>query len=152
MGMTQVPGLPCLQDRHVVLRLLPTVIFAVVYVLVFVATPGWTKPQVFVFIPSAEYLGAIAMNYIFWVAFRCMNGSNPDEDGEKNTTATATMKETTTTTEKEYELPEVNASTSTVADKEVETNDTKSKSKRTGETQISASERYKWITAKVMLY
>ena len=157
-AMTQVPGLPCLQDRHVVLRLLPTVIFAVVYVLVFVATPGWTKPQVFVFIPSAEYLGAIAMNYIFWVAFRCMNGSNPDEDGEKNTTATATMKETTTTTttttttEKEYELPEVNASTSTVADKDVETNDTKSKSKRTGETQISASERYKWITATVMLY
>ena len=76
--LTQVPGLPCLQDQHIILRLLPTLIFIGVYVGVYLATPGWTNPAVVFFIPSAEYLGAIAVNYLFWIVLRCLHGKNPD--------------------------------------------------------------------------
>ena len=133
-----------------ILRLLPTVIFIIVYVSVFAATPTWTSPQVFVYIPTAEYLGAIAMNYLFWCVFRCINGRNPDTiDNSASTSTTAE----TTTPKQEYEMPEVNNKNVSTSTEDVETvaKDNKQR-KRYGAMPVSSSTRWKWLSAAVLLY
>ena len=51
-----------LQRQAWFIRCLPLVAFVAVYVATFVAVSQWTKPYVGVFIPLAEYMGAIGMN------------------------------------------------------------------------------------------
>ena len=72
-ALTQVPGLPCLQHRHWILRSIPLIVFLVAYVVTYVSIQKWTKPHVVVFIPMAEYMGAMALNGAMWLLLRCLN-------------------------------------------------------------------------------
>jgi hypothetical protein len=161
-ALTQIPGLPCLQHRHVVLRIMPSVVFVIVYVTVFVATPTWTSPQVLFYIPTAEYLGAIAMNYLFWLAFRCMNGHNPDDMHQGGASAVGvSIKEREGTEGKEGEEGKSKAKVVELGDMSAthaasaNTNKKQAAVKyqhqgfqRLGETQIDAGTRKKWICAR----
>lgn len=62
--ISQLPGLPFMQRWHVAVRLIPCFLFAIIYVATFVMIEQWTSPAVVAFIPSAMYLGAIALNLI----------------------------------------------------------------------------------------
>ena len=75
-ALTQLPGLPCLQNKHLLVRCIPAIIYAIVYVSVYVSVVQWTKPYVIVFIPMAEYLGAIFLNVAMYGLIRCMRATS----------------------------------------------------------------------------
>ena len=60
--ISQLPGLPSLQRCHFAVRLVPAIVFAVLYVTCFVLIDAWTSFPVVFFIPAAIYLGAIGLN------------------------------------------------------------------------------------------
>ena len=92
-ALTQVPGLPCLQDRHWVLRVVPLILFVIAYVVTYVSVTKWTKPHVVVFIPMAEYMGAMALNGAMFLMLRCLNrGSSGNSVVQQTRTSTATEK------------------------------------------------------------
>ena len=68
--VTQLPGLPCLEEKHLSIRLIPLIAFIIIYVLVYVAVEKWTKPYVVLFIPMAEYFGAIGINVFMVIVLR----------------------------------------------------------------------------------
>ena len=72
-ALTQLPGLPCLQSRHWAVRVVPSLVCTVVYVVTYVLVEKWTKPYVVLFIPMAEYLGAIGLNVVMWGVLRVLN-------------------------------------------------------------------------------
>ncbi len=98
-ALTQVPGLPCLQDRHWALRVVPLIVFIIAYVVTYVSVTKWTKPHVVVFIPMAEYMGAMALNFAMWLVLRCLkrgSGSNSvvqQNSAELRTTPKALVEE-----------------------------------------------------------
>lgn len=65
--ISQLPGLPSLQRCHVVVRVIPAVVLAALYVTAFVLVENWTSFPVFAFIPAAIYLGAIGLNLVLMV-------------------------------------------------------------------------------------
>eukprot|EP00928_Gymnodinium_smaydae_P081284 TRINITY_DN64831_c0_g1_i1.p1 TRINITY_DN64831_c0_g1~~TRINITY_DN64831_c0_g1_i1.p1 ORF type:complete len:564 (-),score=106.25 TRINITY_DN64831_c0_g1_i1:67-1758(-) len=73
-ALTQLPGLPVLQRMHFAVRVVPLVVFAIAYVVVYVSVEKWTKPHVVVFIPMAEYLGAISLNLVTYLILRLLGG------------------------------------------------------------------------------
>ena len=87
-AFTQLPGLPCLQRQHWALRCVPMVIFIAVVVVTYVSVTKWTKPHVVVFIPAAEYLGAMALNVILYAGIRlsrnCGGSSGGSSGGKEN--------------------------------------------------------------------
>ena len=66
--LTQLPGLPCLKRKHIGIRLIPLIIFIIIYVIVYVTVEKFTKPYVVLFIPMAEYFGAIGMNIFMYIS------------------------------------------------------------------------------------
>lgn len=68
--ITQLPGLPCLEEKHLSIRLIPLIAFTVIYVVVYVAVEKWTKPYVVLFIPMAEYFGAIGINLFMVIVLK----------------------------------------------------------------------------------
>lgn len=80
--LTQLPGLPFLQEKHIFVRLIPLIIFTIIYVSVFVAVEKFTKPYVIAFIPLAEYMGAIGMNIFLYITIYILRKSRCK--GKKN--------------------------------------------------------------------